>query len=292
MFTNHHQPPSPPPWTSTTRITHQHQIHQHCHHHLDRGHVYRSRGTGSSREDGRRSRSREEEEEDEEKGEEEEDEEEGREEEELDDEDRRKSRRIGEKQSFSRSNLANRSTNERLGEASSPAARSHKRRRKRALRRRFVSDEARTLKSRRPARHAAFPLSFLRLRRLFSSLLFAPLSISSLRSRSDDSSPSSSRQSAANRPRRSPTIPAYRRLSFIRFVQSSPILRIALRPHRAAGFTQLPCPPNATNDRITRLSKGSRSARAPGLSRSNSFPLSTANMILTNVYENPNIVDT
>lgn len=118
-----------------------------------------------------------------------------------------------------RPNVENRSNDERFDEASSPTARSHKRRG--GERRRFVSDEARTLKkSRRPARHAVFPL-FLRL--LFPSLrytlLFRPcFSIFLWLTRTDV-------------PRLAlPSVYTYRLLSFIRFVQSSPILRIASRP--------------------------------------------------------------
>lgn len=117
--------------------------------------------------------------------------------------------------------MENRSNDERFDEASSPTARSHKRRRRRTLRRRFVSDEARTLKkSRRPARHAVFPL-FLRLlgsSRVYT-LLFRPcFSIFLWLTR-------------AALPRLTlPFVYTYRLLSFIRFVQTSPILRIASRP--------------------------------------------------------------
>lgn len=126
--------------------------------------------------------------------------------------------------------MENRSNDERFDEASSPTARSHKRRRRRTVQRRFVSDEARTLKkSRRPARHAVFPL-FLHLR---SSLTKPTLFLFSLYSSVF------LWLTCTTRPAPHPYPSSYRLLSFIRFVQSSPILRIASRPLAV----RLPCPP-------------------------------------------------
>lgn len=148
--------------------------------------------------------------------------------------------------------MANRSKNERFDEASSPAARSHKRRRRRALRRRFVSDEARTLKSRRPARNAVLPL-FLRSSRLVSPLLFPSLPFRR-------PSPLLVCPSGTTAARAVLSLClAYRLLSFIRFsVQSSPILRIAfaLRPLRSG------CAASARRERFRARPSPGRRERA------------------------------